>query len=306
MHDLFVTTTVPASTVMPRIPLGDWADAFVGWLQHFSPFFDGVANVVNACVGGIDGALKAIPIIVIVLVLAVLGLLARGWKFGLASLIGFLVIDGLNQFPAMLDTLAQIVVASLLAIVVAVPLGILAARSKGASNVIRPVLDFMQTLPAYVYLIPFLFLFGLGTVGAVLATIIFAMPPGVRLTELGIRGVDREKVEAGESFGATPGEVLRGIQLPLAMPTIMAGVNQVIMLALSMVVIGSIVGAPGLGLAVLSSLSTLDVGGGVEAGVAVVILAIYLDRLTDGLAKPDLGLLPRLTARRRLDPAVLA
>lgn len=293
-------STLPTSTVSPRIPLGDWANSLINWMTaHWTPLFDGLAAVINGGVDGLDGLLRSLPIIVIVLVLAALALWARGWKFALVSVLGLIIIDGLNQFPPMLDTLSQILVASVLAIVLAVPLGILASRSRTASNLLRPILDFMQTLPAYVYLLPFLFLMGLGPACAVLATIIFAMPPGVRLTELGIRGVNREMIEAGESFGATPMEVLRGIQLPLALPTIMAGINQVIMLALSMVVIGSIVGAPGLGANVLSALSTLDVGPGVEAGVAVVILAIYLDRLTDAFAKGEFGLRAELAGRRR-------
>jgi glycine betaine/proline transport system permease protein len=201
-----------------------------------------------------------------------------------------------------MQTLALIVVAGLIAVLLSVPLGILAAKSRIASLLIRPVLDFMQTLPAFVYLLPTLFLFGLGYATATLATIVFAMPPGVRLTELGIRQVDAETVEAGHAFGATPGRILRGVQIPLAMPTIMAGVNQVIMLALSMVVIGGMVGAEGLGGSVVQALSTLDIPLGAEAGVSVVILAIYLDRVTAGLGgqtESGLARLRRLLRRPR-------
>jgi ABC-type proline/glycine betaine transport system permease subunit len=167
-----------------------------------------------------------------------------------------------------------------------VPVGIWAARSRRVSSVVRPVLDFMQTLPVFVYLIPAVFFFGIGVVPGVVATTVFAIPPAVRLTELGIRSVDREVVEASIAFGAKPRQLLREVQVPLAMPSIMAGVNQTIMLALSMVVIAGLVGAGGLGAVVVRGISTLDVGAGFEGGLAVVFLAIYLDRLTNALAAP--------------------
>jgi glycine betaine/proline transport system permease protein len=167
--------------------------------------------------------------------------------------------------------------------VLSVPLGILAARSQVASNLLRPAMDFMQTMPAFVYLIPTLFFWGIGVTPGIVSTIVFAMPPGVRLTELGIRQVDKEMVEAGHAFGAPPGEILRNIQLPLAMPTIMAGVNQVIMLSLSMVVIAGIVGAGGLGGVVYSGITRLDLAKGFEGGLAVTLLAVYLDRVTSAL-----------------------
>jgi len=167
-----------------------------------------------------------------------------------------------------------------IAILISVPLGILAARSRTASTIMRPVLDFLQTMPPFVYLIPALLLFGIGDVPGIVATVLFAVAPGVRLTELGIRGVDQEVVEAAYAFGSTPGRVLRQVQLPLAMPSILAGVNQVIMLSLSMVVIASMVGAGGLGNPVLTAIGRIDIGLGFEGGISVVILAIYLDRLT--------------------------
>jgi ABC-type proline/glycine betaine transport system permease subunit len=205
-----------------------------------------------------------------------------------------------------MDTLALVLVASVLAIVFSVPLGILAAKSVVASNIIRPILDFMQTMPAFVYLIPALILFRVGVVPGIVATIIFAMAPGVRLTELGIRGVDREVVEAGQAFGASPWRILRQIQLPLAMPTIMAGINQVIMLSLSMVVIAGMVGAGGLGADVVASLNRIDVALGFEAGLAVVILAIFLDRLTAALGTGDTPLGRIMTARKRRAQQALA
>lgn len=279
------------STVMPRIHLGSWANDVVDWLtKHWQPFFDGLASVINHPVDWITDLLtKDVPVIAIIIVAALIAWLTRGWKAAILSAIGFLLIDGFDQFEAMAQTLAQVLVGSIIAIAIAIPVGIWAARSKRASATVRPVLDFMQTLPPYVYVLPGLFLMGLGAANAVLATVVFAMPPGVRLTELGIRQVDSEMVEAGQAFGATPREVLRGIQMPLALPSIMAGINQIIMLSLSMVVIAAAVGSPGLGAGIFQGLSQLDVGLGVEAGVSVVILAIYLDRVTDGLTKPELG-----------------
>jgi ABC-type proline/glycine betaine transport system permease subunit len=181
-----------------------------------------------------------------------------------------------------------------------IPLGILAARSRIASAVLRPVMDLVQTMPAFVYLIPTLFFWGIGVTPGVVATIVFAMAPGVRLTELGIRQVDKEMVEAGHAFGARPGEILRGIQLPLALPTIMAGVNQVIMLSLSMVVIAGIVGAGGLGGVVYSGITRLDLGRGFEGGLGVVILAIFLDRVTAALGDRGAARRPARKQRRGL------
>jgi ABC-type proline/glycine betaine transport system permease subunit len=293
-------------TALPRIPLGDWAERVVGWLTHnWAGFFNAIANGLNTIVSWLQDGLLALPIGLVIVILAVIALVARGWKAGVAAAIGMALIDSFDQWANAMDTLALVLVASVIAIGLSIPLGILAARSKIASAAIRPALDFMQTLPAFVYLLPALFFFGLGAAPAVLATIVFAMPPGVRLTELGIRQVDKEMVEAGQAFGATPREVLRGIQIPLAMPTIMAGVNQVIMLALSMVVIAALVGAEGLGGAVVQGLQTLEVPVGTEAGISVVILAIYLDRVTDGLGgkrQPLFGGLRELLGKRRAAP----
>jgi glycine betaine/proline transport system permease protein len=279
---------VPMNAV-PRIRFGDWVDTAVTWLTHnWSAFFNAVADGLNAVAGWLQDGLVSLPIFLVVAVLAVIALLARGWVAGVGSAAGLLLIDAFDQWANAMDTLAIVVVASVIAIVVAIPLGILAARAGWVSVVTKPVMDFMQTLPSFVYLLPALFLLGLGAAPAILATIVFAMPPGVRLTELGIRQVDQEMVEAGQAFGATPREVLRGIQIPLAMPTVMAGVNQVIMLALSMTVIAGLVGAGGLGGAVVQALQTLDVPLGAESGVSVVILAIYLDRVTAAVGQGSL------------------
>jgi ABC-type proline/glycine betaine transport system permease subunit len=267
-----------------RIPLGSWAKSFIDFITDtFGFFFDFVRAIFSGAYDLVDFALASPPFWVIILIAAALGLMIRGWKFAVGTAVGLLVIVGVNQWANAMDSLALVLVASVLAIVFSVPLGILAAKSTVASNLIRPVLDFMQTMPAFVYLIPALILFRVGVVPGIVATIIFAMAPGVRLTELGIRKVDHEVVEAGQAFGASPWRILRQIQLPLAMPTIMAGINQVIMLSLSMVVISGMVGAGGLGQQVVASLNRIDVSLGFEAGLSVVILAIFLDRITAAL-----------------------
>ncbi len=221
-----------------------------------------------------------------ILLLALIAYLVVGGGVTVFTVAGLLIILSMGLWIATMETLALVLSATLFALVLGVPLGILAARSETADAVIRPVLDFMQTMPAFVYLIPAVFFFGLGKVPGAMATLIFAMPPAVRLTSLGIRQVPEEVVEAAESFGATSKQLLLKAQLPIAMVTILAGVNQTIMLALSMVVIGGMIGAGGLGEIVLSGITQMKLGLGFEAGIAVVILAIYLDRVTQALGNP--------------------
>lgn len=246
----------------------------------------GLIALVAAFAVGYGALLLAVPVTIVWIV--TFGLLAfalRGWKFALFTVLAFALIDGMGQWDDAMDTLALVLVATLIALVLAVPLGVAAGKSEWLSSAVRPVLDLMQTMPMFVYLIPAITFFGIGLAPGAVATVIFAMPPGVRLAELGIRQVDREVVEAGEAFGASPWKILGRIQLPLATPTIMAGVNQVIMLALSMVVIAGFVGAGGLGSVVTEAISRVDIGSGFEAGLAVVILAVYLDRLTGALTR---------------------
>jgi glycine betaine/proline transport system permease protein len=267
-----------------RIPVGDWADAAVDWLTtHLSALFDVVAGALGWLFDVAEVAFATPPFWVVILVLAAAAFLAKSWKLALATVVGLGLIFAMDQWDNAMATISLVVVASVIATVIAIPLGIWAARSRGVSTVLRPVLDFMQTMPAFVYLLPAVILFRVGVVPGIVATIIFAMAPGVRFTELGIRQVDREVVEAGHAFGATPGRILRQVQLPLALPTIMAGVNQLIMLSLSMVVIAGMVGAPGLGQPVVQSLQSVNIGLGAEAGLSVVILAMYLDRVTAAL-----------------------
>ncbi|MGO1173250.1 MAG: ABC transporter permease [Actinomycetaceae bacterium] len=269
-----------------RIPVGEWADSAVDWLTStLDAFFDVIGLIFGGAYDGLTYLLSTPPFWVIMAILVVAAFAAKGWKLALGSLVGLLAIYGMDQWGNAMMSLSLVLVASIIAVIIGVPLGIWAGLSERASAVIRPFLDVMQTLPAFVYLIPAVVLFRVGEVPGIVATIIFSLPPAVRMTELGIRQVDQEVVEAGRAFGSTPGRILRQIQLPLAQPTIMAGINQVIMLALSMVVISGMVGAPGLGAEVYSALTRINIGLGFEAGLGVVILAMYLDRLTGALSQ---------------------
>jgi len=271
-------------TDFPRIPFGSWVSSGVDFLTGtLRPLFDALRAVFAFLYEWVAYALGAPPFWAVILVIAGLAFLAKGWRLAVGTVAGLLAICAVDQWENAMSTLALVLVASSLAILLSVPLGVVAARSDLASRIIRPVLDFMQTTPSFVYLIPALLLFRVGVVPGIVATVVFAMAPGVRLTELGIRGVDQEVVEAGHAFGSSRWRILRTIQLPLARPSIMAGVNQVIMLSLSMVVIAGLVGAGGLGGQVVASLSRIDVALGAEAGVSVVILAIILDRTTGAL-----------------------
>lgn len=271
---------------VPRIPLGDWIEVILDWLlATLGGFFTVVRNFLEDLYELLLWVLMTPEWWIITIVLAGLGWWLRSWQLALGTVIGFILIVGVNQWENAMSTLSLVTIATLIAVVIAIPLGILGAKSYTASKILRPVMDFMQTMPPMVYLIPALVIFRVGVVPGMVATVIFAMAPGVRFTELGIRGVDSEVVEAGKAFGSTPGKILRQIQLPLAMPTIMAGVNQVIMLSLSMVVIAGMVGAGGLGGEVVASLNRINAGLGFESGLAVVILAMYLDRITSIQAK---------------------
>jgi ABC-type proline/glycine betaine transport system permease subunit len=273
-----------------RIPFGSWVSDVVDWITtNLGGFFDVIRLVFTFFYEWVAYFLGAPPFWAVVIVIAALAFVAKGWKFSVGTAVGLLFIGTVDQWDNAMSSLALVLVASTLAIALSIPLGVLAAKSTVASQIIRPVLDFMQTTPAFVYLIPALLLFRVGVVPGIVATIVFAMAPGVRLTELGIRGVDKEVVEAGQAFGSSPWRILRQIQLPLAKPSIMAGVNQVIMLSLSMVVIAGMVGAGGLGGDIVASLNRIDVGLGAEAGISVVILAIVLDRMTAALGSDRHG-----------------
>ncbi|MFF1958759.1 ABC transporter permease/substrate binding protein [Streptomyces sp. NPDC058220] len=270
---------------MPRLPLGDWVDSAVDFLQnHLAWLFDAIGSIVSGMYDGINAVLSAPEPLLLAGILAVLAWWLRGLSAGVLTFVGFALIDSIELWDESMETLSLVLVATIVVLVIAIPLGIWAARSKTVSSLIRPVLDLMQTMPAMVYLIPGVVFFGIGAVPGIIATIIFALPPGVRMTELGIRQVDGELVEAAEAFGTSPRNTLLRVQLPLALQTIMAGINQVIMLGLSMVVIAGMVGGGGLGGAVYRALGNIDIGLGFEAGLSVVILAVYLDRITGALS----------------------
>jgi glycine betaine/proline transport system substrate-binding protein len=285
---------------MPRIHVGNWVTDAVNFLtEHGKPVFSFISDVVGGLVHHLADLLSAPPTLAFAALVAMLCWWLRGLAAGVLTFVGLLLVDALGQWNAAMETLSLVLVSSVAALVVGIPLGVLSARVPAVGAAARPVLDFMQTMPAFVYLIPAISFFGLGEVPGVVATMIFAIPPGVRLTELGIRQVDRETVEAAEAFGTPPGRVLTRVQLPLALPTIMTGVNQVIMLSLSMVVVAGMVGAEGLGANVFGAITQYNLGAGAESGLAVVLLAIILDRMTSALGA---RLAP--AARRSADQAV--
>lgn len=273
-------------SLLPKIPLGEWVESLVSFLKAYFPMvFSAISDAVDWMTKGLVTILSIGPPIVLILVLTILSWLIVNWRLALFTLIGLGLIENLGYWAETIDTLALILIAVLFSIVIGVPIGIWMSQKNTVQTIVTPILDFMQTMPAFVYLIPAVVFFSLGVVPGVIATIIFAMPPTVRLTNLGIRQVDGELIEAANAFGATTGQRLFKVQLPLATPTIMAGINQTIMLSLSMVVVASLVGAPGLGTIVYRSITQVDIGMGFESGLALVILAMVLDRMTQGKQK---------------------
>ncbi len=283
-----------------EIPIAEWIEALVEFLlDNFTGVFDAIDAVIWSLTNWLERGLLFPPPWLIILLIAFLGLWRVGWKFFFITIVMLGLILGMDMWDSTISTLALVLAATLVSLVMALPLGILMAKSDTVESIVRPVLDFMQTMPPFVYLIPAAMFFGIGQVPGTIATIIFAMPPAVRLTNLGIRQVPEELVEAGIAFGCTNWQLLRRVQIPTAMPSIMAGVNQNIMLALSMVVIASMIGAGGLGDVVLKGIQRMEVGRGFEGGVGVVILAILLDRVTQTFGqspqKGRTGFLARFT-----------
>ena len=273
-----------------RIPIGEWVEAVVDWVRdNLDGLFDLITLVVRFLVDGLTDALLFVPVPIAIVLFALLGWLFRSWQMGVGTAISFALIVAMNLWVPAMQTLSLVLSATVVALVMAIPLGIWSARNATVRAIVKPVLDFMQTMPSFVYLLVVVTMFSIGTAPGVAASVVFAMPPAVRLTELGIRQVDAEVVEAANAFGATPREVLRGVQLPLALPTIMAGINQVIMLSLSMVVIAGLTGAGGLGEDVVQGVTRLQLGLGLVSGLAVVILAVFLDRTTGAIGSPAQG-----------------
>ena len=270
------------------LPVDDWVELLVkDWMvPALRPVFRALQWPVDQVLNWLDGFLNGVPFLVVLVVVVALAWRTAGRGVGIFSLVSIVLIDLMGVWPETMTTLAMVVTAVFFCTMVGVPVGILAARSDVAATVVRPILDIMQTIPPFVYLVPIVMLFGVGIVPGVIATIIFSLPPIIRLTNLGIRQVQSEMVEAGFAFGATPWQVLWEIQIPLALRTIMAGLNQTLMLALSMVVIAALIGGGGLGLTVYTGLGRLDVGGATVGGIGIVLLAIMLDRITQGLAEP--------------------
>lgn len=270
------------------IPLAPWVNSFVReWLvPNFRPFFRSLQWPVSQVLNGLDALLNAVPMLVFTAVLAAIAWRVAGRGVAVFTLAGLAFIDMIGLWRETMTTLSMVVTAVLFCTLIGIPLGILAAGSNRFQAVVRPILDIMQTIPSFVYLVPIVMLFGVGMVPGIIATIIFALPPIVRLTNLGIRNVRSDLVEAAESFGATRWQMLWDVQFPLALRTVMAGLNQTLMLALSMVVIAALIGAGGLGLTVFTGLGRLDVGNATAGGVGIVLLAIILDRITQALGEP--------------------
>ncbi|GHA86885.1 ABC transporter permease [Modicisalibacter luteus] len=271
---------------IPRIPLGDWIEGGLDFLtSEYSIVTRGISRFTQTGINALNDALMWLPEWALMALVALLCWRLSGARLAIGSVLGLLLIWNLGLWDPMIESLTLVVIATIVAVVIALPLGILAAVSDRFYSLIMPVLDFMQTMPAFVYLIPAIPFFGIGSVSAIFATVIFSMPPAIRFTTLGIRQVPKDLVEAADAFGSTRSQKLIKVQLPLSLPTIMAGINQTIMLALSMVVIAAMIGADGLGNEVWKAIQRLRPGDGFEAGIAVVILAMILDRLTQALRK---------------------
>ncbi|WP_186128666.1 choline ABC transporter permease subunit [Burkholderia gladioli] len=293
------------------IPLGTWVDQSVRYLlDHDAKTFDTIGQVIESLAALVEHGLQAIPMWLLMATFIGVGLWRVGWRFAIFTTLALLLIFATGFWDQTVITLGLTLSSTIISLVLGIPLGIWAAKSKWVSAIVRPILDLMQTMPAFVYLIPAAMLFGLGRVPGILSTVIFAMPPAVRLTSLGIRHVNREIVEAGQAFGCTPWQLLYKVQFPNALPSIMQGVNQTIMMALSMVIIASMVGAGGLGNDVLASIQRLDIGLGFESGLSVVLLAIILDRITESFGRaPGAARAPLFSGFRQLfgmKPAVQA
>ena len=268
------------------IPIGEWIEGNIKeWLFEQRPLFKKISAPIDTVLNSLDSLFNFIPFPIILLIFVFFAYRTNGLKFAIFSFVSLVFIDLVDLWSESMTTLAMIFTAVLFCMLIGIPLGILASRSNTFEIILRPVLDIMQTIPSFVYLIPVVMLFGVGLTPGVVATIIFALPPIIRLTNLGIRQVGKGFKEAGSSLGLTRFLILIKIEIPLSLKTIMAGVNQTLMLALSMVVIAALIGAGGLGLTVYIALGRLDVGSAVIGGTGIVILAIILDRITQKIIK---------------------
>lgn len=264
------------------IPLAKWIDVAMDWLLlNLSGFFDAVGFVILQVVVGVEKFFLFVPWFVLIPLIGLAGWKLVGkWKTGVVFMVLMFIIGTFGYWELAMRTLSLVIASVFFSLLIGIPTGINMARNDRTEMILKPILDGMQTMPSFVYLIPALMFFGMGKVPAMFATIIYAVPPVIRLTNVGIRTVDREAVEASKAFGATPRQVLFDVQLPLAKPSIMVGINQTTMMALAMVVMGSMIGAKGLGMEVLLAINRIEVGRGFEAGISIVILAIIIDRIT--------------------------
>jgi glycine betaine/proline transport system permease protein len=273
---------------IPKLPLDRWIDDGLDFLTDNFAFLTKIlSRHLEDTIDYIVESLMYFPPWAMIIIFALIAWRLAGYKLGIFTTLGLGLLWNLRLWESTMETLTLVIVATFIAILIAIPMGILAAVSKLANRIIMPLMDLMQTMPAFVYLIPAIPFFGLGTVSAIFSTVIFAMPPTIRLTCLGVKQVSPELVEAADAFGSTKAQKLFKVQLPLAIPTIMAGVNQTIMLALSMVVIAAMIGAGGLGGEVWTAIQRLKPGMGFQAGIAIVILAIILDRITQKIGRSD-------------------
>ncbi|MCG8539683.1 MAG: proline/glycine betaine ABC transporter permease [Clostridia bacterium] len=268
-----------------QFEIGVYVERFVKWLtDNYTVFFDIIKDGVLWFLLRIQNGLLWIPWFVVVILVFILGWKAKSFKSGLIFGLMIFLIGTFGLWEDMMLTLAVVLTSVIIALILGIPLGILIAYKRGAEAIIKPILDAMQTMPSFVYLIPAIMLFGLGTVPAVFATTIYSLPPVIRLTSLAIQRVSKEMVEAAHSYGSSPFQTLTKVELPQALPTIMAGINQTTMMAMAMVVISSMIGAKGLGRNVMIAINRIDIAMGFEAGISIVFLAIIIDRLTQGIA----------------------
>ncbi|MBS99478.1 MAG: proline/glycine betaine ABC transporter permease ProW [Oceanospirillaceae bacterium] len=268
------------------IPLDAWVTSGIDWVvTNFRPFFTAIKVPIEALLSSVDTLLNMAPAPLIIIIMSLLAWQLASARLGIGSFISLIVLGSIGAWQEAMTTLSLVLTAVLFCALIGIPSGIWMARSERVNGFLRPMLDAMQTTPAFVYLVPIVMLFGIGNVPGVVVTIIFAVPPVIRLTNLGIRQVPSDLIEASHSFGVSKRQLLTRVQLPLAMPTIMAGVNQTLMLCLSMVVIASMISVGGLGLMVLRGIGRLDIGLATVGGVGIVILAIILDRMTQALGR---------------------
>jgi glycine betaine/proline transport system permease protein len=299
----------------PLVPLDRYVEVGIGWIvEHFRGVFQAIRFPIDAVLGGIESFFQNIPSTVFLIVVTLLAWQMAGRKIAFGTFVSLMIIGLIGAWSEAMVTLALVFTSVFFCLIIGLPLGIWISRSDKASLLMRPLLDAMQTTPAFVYLVPVVMLFGIGNVPGVVVTIIFALPPLIRLTNLGIRQVPKDLIEVSESFGATPWQMLLKVQLPVALPTIMAGINQTLMLSLSMVVFASMIAVGGLGQMVLRGIGRLDMGLAAVGGVGIVLLAVVLDRITQALGerenvhvhsrwceKGPAGLLYRILKQRRKD-----